>query len=262
MTMRGNTVHRTVLARASRFCQAAFMSSAHTCSSPLPPRFHRWGRGLGEGASPHRRDDSNDRAAWFIAPMLVLLFAAPAHASPETYRFDPVHTHVWFSTDHQKFSHPQGRLRIREGWFQFDPKDWSTAHVDVVIDLASADMGDAKWSATVKSGQFLDTDRWPTARFVSERVEQKDASHGVIHGTLSFHGATKPVDVAFTLNRIANDPYAFKQKAGFSATAVLDRFDFGMTRFKEVVGAPVDLRFEIEGVRDDDAAQPSEHGER
>lgn len=179
-----------------------------------------------------------------------------AHAAAETYRFDPVHSQVWFSANHQHFSHPLGRLRIKEGWFQFDPKDWSASRVDVAIDLATADMGDAKWSDTVKSGQFLDAQRWPTARFVSHSVEQKDAVHGVIHGDLAFRGETRPVDVMFTLNRVGNDPYAFRKKAGFSATATLRRFEFGMTRYKEVVDDAIELRLEIEGIADSDAAKP------
>lgn len=198
---------------------------------------------------------------WKVARSCGLIASACAlpslgSAAQETWRFDPVHTQVWFSGDHQKFSHPLGRLRIKDGWFQFDAKDWSTGRVDVVIDLAAADMGDTKWSDTVKSGQFLDTARWPTAHFVSRSIEQKDATHGVIHGELAFHGESKPVDVAFTLNRIGNDPYAFKQKAGFSATATLHRFDFGMTRYKEVVGDDIELRLEIEGIRDSNAATP------
>jgi polyisoprenoid-binding protein YceI len=180
-----------------------------------------------------------------------------AQAAPDTYRFDPVHSQVWFSADHQRFSNPQGRLRIKEGWFQFDPKDWSSARVDVAIDLASTDLGDAKWNDTAKSGQFLDVERWPTARYTSRSVEQKDSTHGIIHGDLVFHGETKPIDIAFTFNRVGNDPYAFKQKAGFSATATLPRFEFGMTRFKEVVGENIQLRFEIEGVRDGNAAPPA-----
>lgn len=189
---------------------------------------------------------------------LALSPAMPAGAAPATYRFDLVHTQVWFATDHQRFSRPQGRLRIKEGWFRFDPKDWSSAHVDVVIDLASLDLGDPKWNATATSGQLLDIARWPTARYVSRTVERKDASHGVIHGDLAFHGETRPLDVAFTLNRIGNDPYAFRQKAGFSATATLPRFDFGLTRYKDVIGADVGLRIEIEGLRDGDAATPKQ----
>jgi polyisoprenoid-binding protein YceI len=179
-----------------------------------------------------------------------------AHAAPETWRFDPIHSQVWFSADHEHFSHPLGRLRIKDGWFQFDASDWSASRVDVVIDLISADMGDAKWSDTVKSAQFLDTGRWPSAHFVSRSVERKGAMSGVIHGELTLHGATQPVDVAFTLNRIGTDPYSFKRKAGFSATARLHRSAFGMNRYADVVGEDIPLRFEIESIRDRDAARP------
>ena len=196
--------------------------------------------------------------------LFAMLSALPALAlaAPETYRFDPVHTQVWFSTDHQHFSHPLGRLRVKDGWFQFDAKDWSASHVDVTIDLASADMGDPKWSDMVKSGQLLDVERWPTARYISSGVEKKTDTTGVIHGDLYFRGEKKPVDVGFTLNRVANDPYLFKQKAGFSATATLQRSAFGMKRYAEVIGENIELRFEIEGIRDGDAAKSSTQEEK
>ena len=195
-----------------------------------------------------------------MRPLLTMLaLAAPvlsgtAAAAPETYRFDPVHTQVWFSASNQGFSHPLGRLRIKDGWFAFDAQDWSASRVDVTIDLASADLGDGKWNDTVKSGQFLDVERWPTARYVSRTVEKTVQDSGVIHGDLYFRGQTRPLDVAFTLNRIGNDPYLFKRKAGFSATAALQRSTFGMKRYAEVVGEDVVLRMEIEGIRDGDAA--------
>lgn len=192
------------------------------------------------------------------AVFAVAAFSAPgpARAAPETYRFDLVHTQVLFAVDHQHFSRPQGRLRVKDGWFRFDPKDWSSARVDVVVDLASLDLGDARWNDTATSGQLLDVARWPTARYTSRSVVQKDANHGIVHGDLAFHGETRALDLAITLNRVGNDPYAFRQKAGFSATATLPRFDFGVTRYKDVIGADVQLRIEVEGLRDRDAAAP------
>ncbi|MGN6519122.1 MAG: YceI family protein [Dokdonella sp.] len=196
------------------------------------------------------------RSMHVAAAFAVAAFAAsaPARATPDTYRFDLVHTQVLFAVDHQRFSQPQGRLHVKEGWFQFDPADWSSARVDVVVDLASLDLGDAKWNDTATSGQLLAVARWPTARYTSRSVERKDATHGVIHGDLTFHGQTRALDLAFTLNHVGNDPYAFKQKAGFSATATLPRFEFGITRYKDVIGAEVELRIEVEGLRDRAAA--------
>ena len=199
--------------------------------------------------------DTSLRIVALAASAAVCAWSPDARAAPETYRFDPVHTQVWFSADHQRFSHPQGRLRVKDGWFAFDAKDWSDARVDVEIDMTSADMGDPKWSEMVRGGQFLDASRYPVARFASTSVEKKDATHGVIHGNLTFHGATKPIDVDFTLNRVGNDPYAFKRKAGFSARAVLHRSEFGIKRYADVVGEDIELRFEIEGIRDGNVAK-------
>ena len=192
--------------------------------------------------------------ARLLVSAAALLLSASANAAGDVYRFDPVHTQVWFTADHQHFSHPQGRLHVKDGWFQFDEKDWTQSRVDVTIDMTSADMGDPKWSEMVRGGQFLDAGRWPTARFASRSVEKKDEKSGVIHGDLTFHGETRPFDVEFTVNRIGNDPYAFKKKAGFSAKGTLQRSEFGMKRYAEVVGENIELRFEIEGIPDRGAA--------
>jgi polyisoprenoid-binding protein YceI len=194
----------------------------------------------------------------FAASAVVGAWSLDARAAPETYRFDPVHTQIWFSASHENLSHPLGRLHIKDGWFQFDPDDIASAKVYVEIDLASVDMGDAKWSDTLKSGQFFDTGKYPTARYTSKSVTPKDKSSGTIHGELTLHGVTKSVDVDFRFNRVGNDPYTFKRKAGFSATAKLNRNDFDMKRYQDVVGQEVTLTIEIEGIRDDGAVRQND----
>ena len=194
-----------------------------------------------------------------LAAAAVAFLAAPGlRAEPVVYRFDPPHSQIFFSADHQKFSHPVGRLKVKDGWFQLDEKDFSTARVDVEIDMKSADMGDDKWNETIRGGQLLDVEKYPTARYTSKSVEKKGDNNGVIHGDLTLHGTTKPVDVEFTLNRVGNDPYRFRQKAGFSAKATIRRADFGITRYTEVIGENIELRFEIEGLRDGGAAKDAE----
>ena len=193
-----------------------------------------------------------------VIAIAAFLAVPTARAEPVVYRFDPPHTQIWFTADHQRFSHPQGRLHVKDGWFQFDEKDWSTARVVMQIDMTSADIGDDKWSDTIRSGQLLDVAKFPTAQYVSKSVEKKDDKNGIIHGDLTLHGVTRPVDVEFTLNRIGNDPYRFKQKAGFSAKAVVKRADFGITRYVEVIGENIELRFEIEGLKDSGAAKDTE----
>ena len=123
--------------------------------------------------------------------------------------------------------------------------------------MASIDLGDARWNDTVKSGQFVDATRWPTARYVGRTVEAKDATHAIVRGELEFHGEKHPLDLAVTLNRTGNDPYAFKHKAGFGATATLSRAVFGITRYTDVVADDVAIHIQVEGIRDRDAARPA-----
>lgn len=195
--------------------------------------------------------------------LAVIAAVAPvraAAADATTWRFDPVHTQITFFVEHLGFAHAAGRVRVAGGWFRFDPDDWANAAVDATIDLASLDMGEAKWSEAVRSGQFLDVARWPTARFVARSLDTSGQPDGqaILRGELTLRGQTRPVELAVTFNRIGRDPYAFKRKAGFSARATLARSAFGMKRYAEVVGETIEVRIEVEGIADGQAATPDE----
>lgn len=188
--------------------------------------------------------------AFALIPLLALVSSGHALASgAQTWVLDPVHTQIVFFADHLGFSHGIGRLKIKQGWFVFDADDWTTARADVLIDMGSLDMGDANWTRRVSGDAFLDSNDSPTAHFVGNTLERKSANTGILHGELSLRGIRRNVDLDVTFNREGGDPYAFKTKAGFTATTTLDRFDFGMTTFRDVVAGPVELRIEVEGIR-------------
>lgn len=192
-----------------------------------------------------------------LLPLLLLLSAAPVAADSSTWRIDPVHTQILFSIDHQGFNRALGLLKAKEGRLDFDADDWSTARLDVTVDVDSLLLGDARWEEAVRSWRFLDTKKWPLARFRSRAVERVGDGSGIAHGELELHGRTRPLSLAFRLNKLANDPYTFKRTAGFSATAALKRSDFGMDKVLSAVGDEVELRIEAAFVRDRDATEPA-----
>lgn len=184
-----------------------------------------------------------------------LLGACTASAASD-FRFDPVHTQIYFSVDHNGYSKSTGRLAVKGGFFSFDGDDWSKSTVDATIDIASLDMGNAGWSDKLKSS-FFDSTTYPTAHFVSKSVEKTGDKSGVIHGALTLLGKTSPVDLHITFNRAAADGYTLHYVAGFSAAGTLKRSAFGMTRSANDIGDDVTLRIEVEGVRDGDARKQS-----
>ncbi|MGN6282882.1 YceI family protein [Frateuria sp.] len=190
-----------------------------------------------------------------------LLCPLAAGAAEHRYRYDTVHSQILFSVSHDGYSRPFGRLHIARGWLRFDPDDWSHAATALDIDLASLDMGDADWNAAVLKPAFLDAKSARYAHFASTSVERKDDSHGVLHGHLTLRGVTRPIDIPFTFNRQARTIFGLHTIAGFSATAMLDRTDFGMTANQGSIGQHVSVWLEIEAIREErhreaaDAAQ-------
>jgi polyisoprenoid-binding protein YceI len=183
---------------------------------------------------------------------LLLAFCAPLRALASDYRIDAVHSQIFFSASHDGYTNPSGRMHVKNGTFRFDEADWTKSQVDATIDIASLDMGDAPWNSKLLTGYF-DAHTYPTARFVSTRVEKTGEKTGVIHGNLTLLGRTKPVDLQVTFNRAAFNGYTLRYVAGFSATAAFKRSAFGMDRETKSVGDDVSVHMEIEGVRDGDA---------
>ena len=189
--------------------------------------------------------------------LLLLLLAAPAmaaFAATHEYRYDTVHSQIVFSIDHNGYSRPFGRLHIARGWLRLDPDDLGHASTELDIDLAGVDMGDAGWNKAACGHALLDCAKNREAHFVSRSVERTDASHGVLHGTLTLHGVSRPLDIPFRLNRVGRTLYGLHTVAGFSATASLDRTDFGITAFPDSIGHRVSVWMELEAIRDDHAS--------
>jgi polyisoprenoid-binding protein YceI len=188
---------------------------------------------------------------------LLLAGVVSAHAEASDYRFDSVHTQIIFFADHLGFSHPSGRLHVQNGYFHFDPDDWSTAKVDVRISIATLDMGDAAWEKKLKSDEFFNLKRFPEAHFLGSRVEKTGDNSGVIHGELTLHGVTRKLDLPIVSNKVGRHSFSLQYVAGFSATLSFKRSDFGMRASLPAVGDEVQIRLEVEGVRDEKAQEKS-----
>lgn len=206
--------------------------------------------------APARKPPVSFHAAWLAASVLCVVPAAQAF-EPQTYAIDPVHTRVLFAIDHAGFSKAMGTVSGSTGTLVFDRDDWSSARLDVRVPVERLDMGDAKWNDAVRAGNLLDTRRHPDAHFVSTKIEPTDADHAKVCGDLTLRGVTRPVCLDVTFNALKRHPLPpFHRTAGFSATALLSRAEFGMTAWPTVIGDQVELRIEAEAERARGDAEP------
>ena len=184
-----------------------------------------------------------------LAGLLAIAAAHGARADVEEWRLDPTHSRVVFDVEHAGFSYSMATLSKPAGRLMFDPGSWEGASIDAEIPMATLDFGDEEWNGTMAGRSWFDVERFPTARFVSTLIEPVDEDEARVHGTLTVRDVSAPVTLELRVNAVRRNPLTLRRTAGFSATATLDRRDFGMDRSANLIGQTVRVRLEIEAVR-------------
>lgn len=195
-----------------------------------------------------------------LAPLLLL--AAPLGAqAPEmpttppgapdasrvvagTYHADPDHTQVLFSVNHMGFSLFDGAFGGATGTLVLDPKNPAAARVDIEIPISGLATTSTALNTHLKSADFFDAEKFPTARFVSTKVVP-NGTRATISGTLTVKGISKPVvlDAHFIG---AGTNFVTRQAAlGFRATTRVKRSDFGVSYGVPLVSDAVDLTINV-----------------
>ncbi|MGH8110125.1 MAG: YceI family protein [Arenimonas sp.] len=191
---------------------------------------------------------------------LLLLLSSNAFAKVESFDVDPVHTRVAFQVSHAGFSNALGTFSGSTGKLQFDELDWGKSSITVTIPIGSLNLGDDNWQKKILDGTFFDVGKYPSASFVSQRIEKLSDNTGIAHGTLTIRGIGQPAILNFTLNALKRHPLSFKKTIGFSATASLSRKAFGMNAWNQVIGDEVKVIIELEATatRSDKTREPQD----
>lgn len=186
---------------------------------------------------------------------VLTLVALPTLAAAAAWNIDPDHSSTGFKVRHLMVSNVKGSFGKVQGAVNIDDKDITKSSVSVTIDTASIDTGVAKRDTHLRSPDFLDVGKYPTMTFVSTKVA-KNGSNGLkVTGNLTLHGITRPVvlDVEGPSGE-SKDPWG-NMRRGASATAKIDRKDFGLTWNKAletggvVVGEDINIIIEVEMIK-------------
>lgn len=181
----------------------------------------------------------------------ILALAAPlAMAQTSTWVSDPNHSEVDFGITHMSVSKVHGRFGNVNATIVYNQADVTKSTVTATIGVDTVDTGVEQRNNHLKTPDFFDVAKMPTATFTSTSVT-KNGNHLTVAGNLTLHGVTKPVvlDVEGP-NGSMTDPQGHVH-TGFSATTTINRADFGIgTKFPEaMLGNEVSLDIEIEAVK-------------
>src|SRR5256885_14249027 len=123
------------------------------------------------------------------------------------WNIDPSHSAIAFSVRHMVVSKTRGRFTRWSGQLRFDAKNPSASSAEVIIDPASLDTADAQRDAHLRSADFFDVEKYPSASFRSTKVEDLGKGHYAVTGDLTVHGTTRPVTLDVTYEGSGKDPW-------------------------------------------------------
>ncbi|EJL91037.1 hypothetical protein PMI16_01668 [Herbaspirillum sp. CF444] len=187
-----------------------------------------------------------------IAAGVLALIAGSALAVPTTYNLDPRHTYPSFEADHfGGISVWRGKFTRSSGVVTLDVAA-KTGAVDVSIDAESIDTGNAPLDTKIKSADFLDAGKYPSATFKGNSVRFDGDTPVEVLGDFTFHGVTKSLTLKIDSFKCFVNPLIKKEVCGANASAQFDRADYGVTwgvnlGFKTLTR----LQIQVEGVKAD-----------
>jgi polyisoprenoid-binding protein YceI len=150
-------------------------------------------------------------------------------ATPTAWNLDPAHSATEFKVKHMMISNVKGYFTGLSGTILLDEGQVENSRVEVTIDASTIDTRDAQRDAHLKSADFFDVEKFPILSFRSTSVKRTGDGELGVAGDLTIRGVTRPV----VLNvegptTPASDPWG-KTRVGISATAKINRKDFGLT---------------------------------
>jgi len=154
-----------------------------------------------------------------------LLSAGAAHAAD--YAIDPSHTYATFEIGHFGTSTNRGRFDKKEGKIQFD-RAAKTGKIDVSLDIASINTGSAAFDKHLQSAEIFDAAKYPTARFVSDKLVFNGDKVAEVQGQLTLAGKTQPVTFKANNFNCYDSPMLKREVCGGDFEATIDRTAFGV----------------------------------
>jgi polyisoprenoid-binding protein YceI len=168
----------------------------------------------------------------------------------DTYQLDPNHTYPSFSADHfGGLSVWRGKFTKTTGTVTLDTAA-KTGTVEVTIDPASVDTGNAKLDDHLKTDAFFNVAKFPAATYKGTQIKFDGDKPVEVIGTLTMHGVTKPVDLKIESFKCIMHPMLKKEVCGVEASAKFDRADFGID-FGKKYGFNMETKLQIqaEGIK-------------
>jgi polyisoprenoid-binding protein YceI len=176
------------------------------------------------------------------------LFAGQAMAADYVIDKEGQHAFVNFKIGHLGYSYIYGSFKDFDGSFSFDEKNPEASKIKVTLKTASVDTNHAERDKHIKSADFLNVSKNPTATFESTSIKSTGQGTADVTGNLTLNGVTKPVVIQAKFVGQGDDPWG-GYRAGFTGATTIKLKDFDIQKDLGPASQEAQLIISVEGVR-------------
>jgi polyisoprenoid-binding protein YceI len=167
-----------------------------------------------------------------ITTIIAALFFSTFLLAQTTWKADPMHSKLTFSTVHHGISDIAGLFKTFEITATSSKTDFSDAAFELSTDLASIDTEVEKRDNHLRSAEFFEVEQYPKMTFKSTSIKKIGKGKYKLMGKLTLHGITKPVTIHMWYRGTIENPQSKAITAGFQFSGILKRSDFNIgTKF-------------------------------
>lgn len=159
-----------------------------------------------------------------MAVFIILMTTANAQS---IWKADLAHSRVDFTVTHLVISEVSGRFTDFDVALRQGKDDFSGSSVEATIKTASINTDNSQRDNHLRSDDFLNAEKFPLIKFQSTSFEKTGDNTYAIAGNLTIRDVTKPVVLTGKLNGTVKTPWG-DERAGFTATTTINRFDYGV----------------------------------
>lgn len=146
------------------------------------------------------------------------------------WTYDPAHSHIGFIARHLGFSKVEGQFKKSAATIKADPKTAKITALEATAEAASIDTGIEKRDTHLKAEDFFAADKYPQLKLVLKSIKFT-GNKFTANADLTIRDVTKTVP--FKGELLGVHPANFGQgqhlRAGYEATATINRKDFGLS---------------------------------
>lgn len=143
------------------------------------------------------------------------------------WNVDNSHSSVKFTVTHLVISEVEGNFKVYSGSISSAKPDFTDASIDFTVDVTSINTDNEMRDNHLKAADFFDAAKFPKMTFKSTSFKKVSGNKYELVGNLTIRDVTKSVKFDVSYGGTVKDPYG-NIKAGFKATSVINRSEFGL----------------------------------